>query len=120
MFLLCDVNAMYASCEQLFRPDLKGKPVIVLSNNDGAIVAANREAKALGIKRGTPFFQAKALIQQHQIACFSSNYALYGDMSHRVMTILESLAPSLEIYSIDKSKLYSVVTQVVESELWTF
>lgn len=105
MFLLCDVNAMYASCEQLFRPDLKGKPVIVLSNNDGAIVAANREAKALGIKRGAPFFQAKALIQKHQIACFSSNYALYGDMSHRVMTILESLAPSLEIYSIDEAFL---------------
>ncbi|MHA1081462.1 translesion error-prone DNA polymerase V subunit UmuC (plasmid) [Enterobacter ludwigii] len=105
MFLLCDVNAMYASCEQLFRPDLKGKPVIVLSNNDGAIVAANREAKALGIKRGAPFFQAKALIQQHQIACFSSNYALYGDISHRIMSILESLAPSLEIYSIDEAFL---------------
>ena len=75
MYLLCDINAMFASCEQLFRPDLKGKPVIVLSN-DGAIVAINREAKALGIKRGTPFFQANTLIKQHNIACFSSNYSL--------------------------------------------
>ncbi|NYA46124.1 translesion error-prone DNA polymerase V subunit UmuC [Serratia fonticola] len=105
MYLLCDVNSMYASCEQLFRPDLKGKPVIVLSNNDGAIVAANRQAKALGIKRGAPYFQAKALIGKNRIACFSSNYALYSDMSSRVMATLEALAPRLEIYSIDEAFL---------------
>ncbi|KEY57114.1 translesion error-prone DNA polymerase V subunit UmuC [Serratia sp. DD3] len=105
MYLLCDVNSMYASCEQLFRPDLKGKPVIVLSNNDGCIVAANRQAKMLGIKAGAPYFQAKNLIQRYQIACFSSNYALYGDMSARVMTTLEALAPKLEIYSIDEAFL---------------
>ncbi|WP_447874845.1 translesion error-prone DNA polymerase V subunit UmuC [Serratia fonticola] len=105
MYLLCDVNSMYASCEQLFRPDLKGKPVIVLSNNDGAIVAANAQAKKLGVKRGTPYFQAKALIEQNRIACFSSNYALYGDMSSRVMATLEALAPRLEIYSIDEAFL---------------
>ncbi|CNL76158.1 MULTISPECIES: translesion error-prone DNA polymerase V subunit UmuC [Yersinia] len=103
MYLLCDVNSMYAACEQLFRPDLKGKPVICLSNNDGAIVAANKEAKKLGIKRGVPYFQMKTLIERHQVACFSSNYALYGDLSARTMTILESLAPSLTIYSIDEA-----------------
>ncbi|WP_145569142.1 translesion error-prone DNA polymerase V subunit UmuC [Yersinia mollaretii] len=103
MYLLCDVNSMYAACEQLFRPDLKGKPVICLSNNDGAIVAANKEAKKLGIKRGVPYFQMKSLIERYQVACFSSNYALYGDLSARTMTILESLAPSLTIYSIDEA-----------------
>ncbi|MEQ9883286.1 translesion error-prone DNA polymerase V subunit UmuC [Pectobacterium brasiliense] len=105
MFLLADINAMYASVEQLFRPDLKGKPVIVLSNNDGAIVALNRQAKRLGIKRGLPFFQAKALIERHDIACFSSNYSLYGDFSARVMSVLESLAPEIFVYSIDEAFL---------------
>ncbi|QZN96716.1 hypothetical protein K6K13_04615 [Symbiopectobacterium purcellii] len=105
MFLLADVNAMYASVEQLFRPDLKGKPVIVLSNNDGAIVALNRQAKTLGIKRGLPFFQAKPLIDRHQVACFSSNYALYGELSARVMAILESMAPKIFVYSIDEAFL---------------
>lgn len=105
MYLLCDVNSMYASCEQLFRPDLKGKPVIVMSNNDGAIVAANAQAKKLGVKRGAPYFQAKTLIRQNHIACFSSNYALYGDMSSRVMATLEALAPQLTIYSIDEAFL---------------
>ncbi|QXN65273.1 translesion error-prone DNA polymerase V subunit UmuC [Serratia fonticola] len=105
MYLLCDVNSMYASCEQLFRPDLKGKPVIVLSNNDGAIVAANREAKALGIKRGAPYFQMKSLITRYQVATFSSNYALYGDLSARTMAVLEGLAPKMTIYSIDEAFL---------------
>jgi DNA polymerase V len=103
MYLLCDVNSMYASCEQLFRPDLKGKPVIVLSNNDGAIVALNKEAKKLGIKRFAPYFQARDIIRRHQVVCFSSNYALYGDVSARIMTILESMAPTLTPYSIDEA-----------------
>lgn len=103
MFLLCDINSMYPSVEQLFRPDLKWKPVICLSNNDGNCVSANKEAKQLGIKRGAPYFQIKALIERHQVACFSSNYALYGDLSARTMTILESLAPSLTVYSIDEA-----------------
>ncbi|MBN3263015.1 translesion error-prone DNA polymerase V subunit UmuC [Pectobacterium brasiliense] len=105
MFLLADVNSMYASVEQLFRPDLKGKPVIVLSNNDGTIVAVNHQAKALGIKRGLPFFQAKPLIAHHNVACFSSNYSLYGDFSARVMSVLESLAPEMFVYSIDEAFL---------------
>jgi len=105
MYLLCDVNSMYASVEQLFRPDLKGKPIIVLSNNDGAIVALNKEAKKLGIKRFAPYFQAKDIIRRHQVACFSSNYVLYGDLSARIMSILESMAPSLIPYSIDEAFL---------------
>ncbi|WP_045853560.1 translesion error-prone DNA polymerase V subunit UmuC [Raoultella terrigena] len=105
MYLLCDVNSMYASCEQLFRPDLKGKPVVVLSNNDGACVALNRPAKALGIKRGAPFFQVKDLIRKYGVTVFSSNYALYGDMSARMCAVLESLAPELTIYSIDEAFL---------------
>ncbi|EJR4304814.1 hypothetical protein VQ335_004724 [Salmonella enterica] len=76
MYLLCDVNSMYASCEQLFRPDLKNRPVVVLSNNDGACVALNRAAKVLGIKRGVPFFQVKDLVNRHGVVVFSSNYAL--------------------------------------------
>lgn len=117
MFLLCDVNSMYASVEQLFRPDLKGKPVIVLSNNDGAIVALNKEAKKLGIKRFAPYFQAKDIIRRHQVACFSSNYALYGDMSARIMSILESLAPSLTPYSIDEAFLNITGIDACESFL---
>lgn len=117
MYLLCDVNSMYASVEQLFRPDLKGKPIIVLSNNDGAIVALNKEAKKLGIKRFAPYFQAKDIIRRHQVACFSSNYALYGDLSARFMTILESLAPSLIPYSIDEAFLNITGIDACESFL---
>ncbi|CQJ65241.1 translesion error-prone DNA polymerase V subunit UmuC [Yersinia enterocolitica] len=105
MFLLCDINSMYPSVEQLFRPDLKRKPVICLSNNDGNCVSANKEAKQLGIKRGAPYFQIKALIERHQVTCFSSNYALYGDLSARTMVILESMAASMMIYSIDEAFL---------------
>ena len=114
MYLLCDINSMYASCEQLFRPDLKNKPVLVLSNNDGACVALNRLAKQTGIKRGAPYFQIKDLIKRHNIAVFSSNYALYGDMSARVCATLESLAAELTIYSIDEAFL--TVTGIEASE----
>lgn len=117
MYLLCDVNSMYASVEQLFRPDLKGKPVIVLSNNDGAIVALNKEAKKLGIKRFAPYFQAKEIIRRHQVTCFSSNYALYGDMSTRIMSTLEEMAPELTIYSIDEAFLKVTGIDACESFL---
>ncbi len=117
MYLLCDVNSMYASVEQLFRPDLKGKPVIVLSNNDGAIVALNKEAKKLGIKRFAPYFQAKDIIRRHQVTCFSSNYALYGDMSARIMSTLEEMAPELTIYSIDEAFLKVTGIDACESFL---
>lgn len=104
-FALVDCNNFYASCEKLFRPDLKHTPVVVLSNNDGCVVARSREVKALGLKMGAPVFQVRDLIEQHNIACFSSNYALYADMSNRVMTVLEQEAPQVEIYSIDEAFL---------------
>ena len=103
VFALVDCNNFYASCEKLFRPDLKHAPVAVLSNNDGCIVARSKEVKALGIKMGVPMFQVQDEIRKHGIVCFSSNYALYADMSNRVMTILEEEAPRLEVYSIDEA-----------------
>lgn len=103
MFALVDVNSFYASCETVFRPDLRGVPVVVLSNNDGCVIARSAEAKAIGIKMGAPYFKMKEDIQRHKVKVFSSNYALYADMSNRVMTTLEEMAPSVEIYSIDEA-----------------
>lgn len=103
MFGLMDCNNFYASCERVFNPALNGRPVIVLSNNDGCVIARSNEAKALGIKMGVPAYQIKETIHQHGIAVFSSNYTLYGDMSSRVMSILASLAPEIEVYSIDEA-----------------
>ncbi len=105
MFALVDVNSFYASCETVFRPDLYGRPVVVLSNNDGCVIARSREAKAVGITMGAPYFKIQQVIRQHGVIAFSSNYALYSDMSARVMTILEQLAPGIEIYSIDEAFL---------------
>lgn len=104
-FALVDCNNFYASCERLFRPDLAHRAIVVLSNNDGCVVARSKEAKALGIKMGVPVFQIKALLEQHQVVVFSSNYALYADISARVMRTLEELAPAVEIYSIDEAFL---------------
>ncbi|WP_304164039.1 translesion error-prone DNA polymerase V subunit UmuC [Lonsdalea britannica] len=103
MFALADVNAFYASCETVFRPDLKGKPVVVLSNNDGCVIARNAEAKRLGIPMAMPYFQMRQRLREQQVAVFTSNYALYADLSARVMTTLEALAPRVEIYSIDEA-----------------
>ena len=105
LIALVDCNNFYVSCERVFRPDLIGKPVAVLSNNDGCIVARSQEVKDLGIKMGVPVFQMQNLINQHHIQLFSSNYALYADMSARVMSTLEEFAPSLEVYSIDEAFL---------------
>ncbi|NVK41577.1 MAG: translesion error-prone DNA polymerase V subunit UmuC [Oceanospirillaceae bacterium] len=105
VFALVDCNNFYASCERLFRPDLKGRPIIVLSNNDGCVVARSAEAKSLGIKMGVPFFQIQQLVREHDVQVFSSNYALYGDMSARVMSLLEQMAPRVEVYSIDEAFL---------------
>jgi DNA polymerase V len=102
---LVDCNSFYASCEQVFRPDLLGKPVIVLSNNDGCVVARSAEAKAIGIAMGVPLFQIKKQVPQHRVAVFSSNYTLYGDMSNRVVQVLGHFSPDLENYSIDESFL---------------
>ncbi|MES2662647.1 MAG: hypothetical protein V4629_05015 [Pseudomonadota bacterium] len=103
VFALVDCNNFYASCERVFRPDLEGVPIVVLSNNDGCIIARSAEAKALGIGMGLPFFKVKELINKHGILVFSSNYALYGDFSHRVMQLLEAFAMRVEVYFIDEA-----------------
>lgn len=105
MFGLVDCNNFYASCERVFNPSLNGKPIVVLSNNDGCVIARSNEAKVLGIKMGVPAYQIKDLVKKHDVAVFSSNYVLYGDMSGRVMSMLAELAPEIEVYSIDEAFL---------------
>lgn len=102
MFALADVNSFYASCEKVFRPDLRHKPVVVLSNNDGCVIARSSEAKLLGIKMGVPWFQLKTAQFPEPVITFSSNYELYASMSNRVMSHLEELAPRVEQFSIDE------------------
>jgi DNA polymerase V len=98
MYALADCNTFYASCEKAFRPDLAAKPVVVLSNNDGCVIALSNEAKALGLVMGSPYFQVKELCQRHGVVAFSSNYELYADMSARVMETLRDLVPDVEVY----------------------
>lgn len=105
MIGLCDCNNFYVSCERLFDPSLIGRPVVVLSNNDGCVISRSNEAKALGIKMGAPFYQIKELVRTQNLKVFSSNYSLYGDMSQRVMALLRSELPSIEVYSIDEAFL---------------
>ena len=104
-FALVDCNNFYASCERLFRPDLKNTPIVVLSNNDGCIVARSQEVKDLGIKMATPLVKAMDEINRHGVQVFSSNYTLYGDISPRVMQTLEQISPHAEVYSIDEAFL---------------
>src|SRR5688572_30583394 len=105
MIALVDCNNFYASCERVFDPSLRGKPVVVLSNNDGCAIARSEEAKALGIEMGTPLFMFRELLEKRHIAVFSSNYTLYGSMSARVVSILRSVVPEIEVYSIDEAFL---------------
>ncbi len=105
MIALADCNNFYVSCERVFQPWLNGRPVIVLSNNDGCAIARSNEAKRLGIKMGAPYHQIKDLCQKNRVSVFSSNYELYGDMSRRVVSILMRFAPEYEVYSIDESFL---------------
>ncbi|UEB97824.1 translesion error-prone DNA polymerase V subunit UmuC [Pseudomonas sp. HN2] len=102
VFALIDCNSFYASCERVFRPDLAKTPIVVLSNNDGCVIARSYDAKPF-VKMGQPYFQIKDHLRRHGIVAFSSNYALYGDMSERVMTTIESMVPALEVYSIDEA-----------------
>lgn len=103
MYALVDVNSFYTSCETVWRPDLLGKPVVVLSNNDGCVIARSAEAKQLGISMAEPWFKQKERMARAGVAVFSSNYALYGDMSQRVMSVLEEHCPRVDIYSIDEA-----------------
>ncbi|MEO6308776.1 MAG: Y-family DNA polymerase [Nitrospiraceae bacterium] len=105
IFALVDCNNFYASCERVFNPRLNGQPIVVLSNNDGCVVARSNEAKALGIGMGVPEFQIRPLLRAHHVQVFSSNYTLYGDLSQRVMETLEQFCPDLELYSIDEAFL---------------
>ena len=100
---LIDCNNFYVSCERVFQPRLRRRAVVVLSNNDGCVIARSNEAKALGLKMGVPLFQAQELIEEHNVAVYSSNYELYGDMSHRVMEALHEFTPEVEVYSIDEA-----------------
>ena len=111
-YLHIDGNAFYASCERVFRPDLAHRPVVVCSNNDGCLVTLTKEAKALGLKRGLPLFKVKAVLDANDVAVFSSNYELYGDMSRRMMQTIASLVPAIEPYSIDEC--FADVTGVVD------
>lgn len=105
MYALVDCNTFYASCEQIFNPAIRGQPIVVLSNNDGCIISRNDEAKALKFPGLVPFFQVKHLFKKHQVHIFSSNYELYGDISARVMSILQPFSYEMEIYSIDEAFL---------------
>ena len=105
IFALVDCNNFYVSCERVFCPALNNRPVVVLSNNDGRIVARSQEAKDLGLAMGTPLFKCRALCEQHRVQVYSSNYTLYGDMSRRVVEVLQQFSPAVEVYSIDESFL---------------
>ena len=104
-FALVDCNNFYASCEKLFAPKLAGRPVVVLSNNDGCVVARSAEAKAIGIAMGVPWFKIAGTAKSQGVVALSSNYALYADMSNRVVEVLSAFTPDLEVYSIDESFL---------------
>ena len=105
LFGLADCNNFYCSCERVFHPELNNRPVVVLSNNDGCVIARSNESKALGVKMGAPFYQVRQLLDDNHVAVFSSNYTLYGSLSHRVMSLLSQYTPHLDIYSIDEAFL---------------
>lgn len=120
LFALIDCNNFFVSCERVFNPKLRGVPVMVLSNNDGCVVARSQEVKDLGIPMGAPAFKCEALIKKHNIRVFSSNFELYGDMSARVMSVIEEQVPALEIYSIDEAFIRFDVMDVDAVEFGTF
>ncbi|MCD4737159.1 MAG: Y-family DNA polymerase [Bacteroidales bacterium] len=111
VFALIDCNNFYASCEAVFQPRLAGRPVVVLSNNDGCVISRSEEAKAAGVKMGVPVFTIKEIIEENNVAVFSTNYTLYGDISQRVMNTLASFTPEIEIYSIDEAFLQLQLAQ---------
>ena len=118
MYGIIDCDNCYVSCERVFRPDLEGKPVVVLSNNDGCVVARSNEAKALGIKAGTPFFQLEKLFPDVKIAVFSSNYELYGELTGRIVSIIKEEAPAYFRYSIDECFVYFQGVEGIDYKRW--
>lgn len=118
MIGIADCNNFFASCERVFNPSLNGKPVVILSNNDGCIIARSNEAKALGIKMGDPLFKIQDQLEKSGVAIFSSNYSLYGDMSRRVMALLAQFTPKLSIYSIDEA--FIDLSHIEDGNLWEY
>ncbi len=118
IFALIDCNNFFASCERIFRPDLANKPVVVFSSNDGVVVARSNEAKALGIPMGAPVFKYRSVLQTHQVAQFSANFELYGDMSRRITEILTTVTPRIEVYSVDESFLDLSVLPIRDYQAW--
>ena len=118
MYGIVDCDNAYVSCERVFRPDLEGKVVVVLSNNDGCVVARSNEAKALGIKEGTPYFQLAEQFPNQKIAVFSSNYELYGELTSRVVSILSQEAPAYFRYSIDECFVYLDGMENIDLQKW--
>lgn len=118
MFALIDCNNFFVSCERLFRPDLEGKPVVVLSSNDGCAVSRSNEAKAIGVPMGAPAFKYRELFERHQVVKFSANFELYGNISRRITALLTSITPRIEIYSIDESFLDISSLAITDYEAW--
>lgn len=118
MYGIIDCDNCYVSCERVFRPDLEGKPVVVLSNNDGCVVARSNEAKALGIKEGTPYFQLGQMFPEAKIAVFSSNYELYGELTGRIVSIIKAEAPAYFRYSIDECFVYFNCIDGIDLKVW--
>jgi DNA polymerase V len=118
MIALIDCNNFFASCERIFRPDLEGKPVAVLSNNDGCVVARSNEVKALGVPMAVPLFQVRSIMDANKVRLFSANFALYGDMSQRITELLRQMAPQIEVYSIDESFINLDSLKPASPEAW--
>src|SRR5688572_20532055 len=117
-FALIDCNNFFVSCERLFRPDLEGKPVVVLSSNDGCVVARSNEAKHLGIPMGAPAFKFRQLFKEHRVVTFSANFEIYGDISKRITALLTTVTPRIEIYSVDESFLDLSSLPIRDYEAW--
>ena len=117
---LVDCNSFYVSCERLFNPSINKKPVVVLSSNDGCVISRSTEAKSLGIKMGEPYFKVKKIVEENSVKIFSTNFALYGDISRRVMKTLRQFSPQMEIYSIDEAflNLASVEREIIQPSLF--
>lgn len=118
MYGIADLDNCYCSCEKVFRPDLEGKPIVVLSNNDGCVVARSNEAKAMGIKEGTPYFQLAQQFPNQKIAVFSSNYELYGELTSRVISIISKETPAYFRYSIDECFMYLDGIELDKLQQW--
>jgi DNA polymerase V len=118
IFALIDCNNFFVSCERVFRPELEGRPVVVLSSNDGCVVARSNEAKVAGVPMGAPAFKYRQLFNQHHIVQFSANFELYGDISKRITSILTEMTPQIEVYSVDESFLDLSALQIVDYEAW--